>query len=348
MFSLPSYLNIPAFGLDISDRSFKYLRLTKDKRAIRVESFNSREIPVGIIEGGDIKNPDELGKILAQEFRSVDNPFVVVSLPEERGFVGDVRLPPMDPQDIRKALEFQLSEHIPMKPQEVVFDFAVISHSEHAGDHLDLVLYAFPVNLLDGYVKAIMTAGLIPVAFELEGHALSRSVVSPEIKHAVLLVDFGATHVSFTIVHHGIVYFTATIDVAGFELDRSISKSLNVTPEEAQRLKKEAGFVKNTKYPGLYEALLPVLDRITGEMKRHIDFWATHNKETGPVEEIILSGGDSNLYGLIEFLSLQLNLPVRLADAWSHMRFPDKYIPPVHFRDSLSFATVIGLALRGL
>lgn len=342
----PSYLRIPAFGLDLSDRSFKYVSLKESRDGVRLSEWGAGEIPEGIIKLGELNKVDDLVVVLSEKLKNIKLRYAVVSLPEERGFVRDLRLPVMSEADIRSALEFKLSEHIPLKPEEAIFDYAVVPHA-HA-QHLDVVVYAFPRELLEKYVQLCAKINILPVAFELEAHGIARAALSPSLEYSVLLADFGATHVSFMIVYRGIVYFTATIDVAGFELDRAIVERMRISYEEAAKLKKDLGLTgKDSRGETLRQALIPLVKKIINEMKRHIDFWQSHNKETGPVKELVLTGADSNLYGLTDFIYDELQIPVRCANVWCNIHLPTRYVPEIHFNDSLGFAGAIGLAMRG-
>ena len=63
-------------------------------------------------------------------------------------------------------------------------------------------------------------------------------------------------------------------------------------------------------------------------------------------DQIFLSGGDSNLFGLPEYLQKELDIPVSLANPWVNAKFPSKYLPSIKFKDSLRFSSVIGLSLK--
>lgn len=345
IFFTPSYLKIPAFGLDLSDRSFKYASFKKSSAGVRLGAWGSGEIPEGIIRLGELHKVNDLAVILAEKLKHMKLRYAVVSLPEERGFVRDIRLPMMSGEDIHSALEFKLSEHIPLKPEEAIFDYEVVPHT-HA-QHIDVVVYAFPRELLGKYVNLCAKINILPVAFELEAHGIARAALSPSLDYSVLLADFGATHVSFMVVYRGVVYFTATIDVAGFELDRAIVEHMKVSYEEAEKLKKGTGLMgRDARGEAMRQSLIPVVKKIVNEMKRHIDFWQSHNKETGPVKELVLTGADSNLYGLTDFIYDELQIPVRLANVWDNVHLPTHYVPEIHFNDSLGFAGAIGLAMR--
>jgi len=101
-----------------------------------------------------------------------------------------------------------------------------------------------------------------------------------------------------------------------------------------------------------FNAVLPIISAIKDETAKHLSFWKTHvslqNRTDKKIEKIILCGGDSNLIGLPEYLSDTLNLPVKLANPWINIVSSENYIPEIDFRESLMYATAIGLALRSI
>ncbi len=349
-FPPPKYLQLPAWGLDISDRSFKFAELVEDDGESRLGRFGKKAIPEGLIQSGEIKNKEALRDLLKSNFAASAGDGVILSLPEEKAFVGLVTLPSMPEENIRGALELQLDEYVPLSAAQAVFDFEVIRAKEPL-DHLDLVVVAFPRALVETYLETAKAAGLRPLAFELETHALARAVLAPEEEDSVMVIDFGRTRISFIIVSGHVVRFTSTVTVAGEALDKALSKSFNVDVFEAERMKKERGLVRSPENQEVFNALLPVVSTVQDEMLRHVTFWKNHTQHLhsaqADVKRVYLCGGDANLTGLGEYLSYELKLPVKLANPWANITHFEKYVPEITYRESISYATALGLALRG-
>ena len=89
-----------------------------------------------------------------------------------------------------------------------------------------------------------------------------------------------------------------------------MAKALNVSWEEAEETKKRFGLSpeQNKVLPVLVKTLEPLRDEITTA----INFY---KEKTGQaVSEIILTGGSSQLKGLVEYLSTDLEVVVRLGE----------------------------------
>jgi type IV pilus assembly protein PilM len=345
-FPTPSYLKAPVYAFDLSDRSIKYLRLFKKSGRFFLDSFGERIIPEGFIVSGEIKKKNELIgflKAFQKEFRTN---YINVILPEEKAFLSRVQLPKMDIGEIKGALEVQLEEHIPLSPSEVVFDFDVVEDKEH----LDVNLIAFPKTVIQDYRDVFLSSGFRPLAFEMEAHAIARSVVPNNKKEVFMIIDFGRTHTSFIIVDNGKVKFSSSVKIAGTDLSMAISKTLSVGIGEAERIKKEKGFLNAAGNEKVYKALLPAVSTLLGETNRLYSFWASrienHGGEKRSINKILLSGGDSNLSGLPEFISRGVKIPVELANPWVNTFSFDEQIPEMTFKESLIYAAAIGLAVR--
>jgi len=347
-FPPPKWLEIPAFGLDISDRSFKFVELRAQNGRLALGRFGRKAVGEGILQSGEIKNKDALIELLASSFHSMRGEAVAVSLPEEKAFVGSATLPKMAPGEVREALEVGLEEYIPLPAGEAVFDFEIVKTDENL-DHTDVVIVAFPRSLVQNYLEVVKAAGLRPSVFQMEVHALARATLAPDSKESAMLVDFGRTRTSFIIVSGGMVRFTSTVALAGEELDRAISKTLGVDVFEAERLKKEWGLVRASESKKIFDALLPTVSSIKDEISRHLIFWKSHAQHlhvpSPEVRQIYLAGGDANLRGFSEYLSYEFKLPVKLANPWVNITDFENYIPEITYRESLSYGTALGLAL---
>ena len=351
-FPSPTYLRITATGFDIGDQSLKYVKLRREKENFRLVAFGKKSIPREIIESGQIKNKEEFKKILGEFRRELKEDYIIISLPEEKAFIGTIRLPLIKEEEVRNSLETQLEEHIPLPLKEIVFDYEIIEQADKATKgYLDISYTAVPLILVESYRDALRSVGFVPIVFETEPHALVRAFIKPEEKSSQMIIDFGRTRTSFIIVSGRRVELSSTIKLGGETLETAISKSLNVSAEESSHLKQRADLLKGKgDDENIFSAILPATSAIRGEAQRHLIYWKTHIGERDiahkEVEKIILCGGDANLKGLPQYFSSELHLPVELGNPWINIASFEDYIPEIEFNDALTYSTAIGLALR--
>lgn len=345
-FPTPSFLIASSFGLDISDESMKFVELVSSKNGIRVGRYGERNIPIGIIESGKIKDPEKMAAEL-RALRVEENiTSVRVSLPEEQIYLFKIRLDKKGLDHIREGIELSLEEHIPIPAPDAIFDYEIVGEDDQ---FLELQVAAIPKNVIENYLLVFKNASVAVQSFELEAQAVSRAVVKKGDLDTYMIVDFGQTRTGIFIISKGVAMFTSTLDIGGMILTNMIKKNFDVSFEEAEKMKKTYGLQRNTTNKEIFPVLLNSVSILRDEIVKHFLYWHTHKDEEGrerpPIKKIILCGGDSNLIGLADYFSVSIKTPVEIANVWRNIVETDKYIPDMTFGRSLTFSAALGLAL---
>jgi len=345
-FPPPKYLLMSSMGLDISDRSIKYAEFNRTTKGITLGRFGEKRIPEGVIESGKIKDIRKLTDILRGMKNELGLEFVRVSLPEEQVYLFKVSLPKVAPKEIRSAIELSLEEHIPISAAEAIFDYDLIKETEKT---YEIQVSALPRQVAESYLAIFKDSGLVVLSLELEAEAIARAVIKEGDKGTYMIVDFGDARTGIAIVSAGKVSFTSTVDIGGMTLTAMIEKDFKISHEEAEKMKKDQGLRRNAESRELFSVLLNGVSILRDEVNKHYVYWHTHVNESGEarphIEKIILCGGDSNLSGLVEYLSVSMKISVECANTWTNIPLYENELPPIRFSDSLSYATAFGLAL---
>lgn len=344
-FPAPDFLSSPSFGLDISEESIKFTELISTKNGIRLGRYGERVVPAGVIESGKIKDLKKLEAILTSLRKEEKIKSVRVSMPEEQVYLFRIYLDKEGLSDVREGIEFSLEEHIPIPAQDVVFDYEILSEDSK---NLYIQVAAIPKNVIENYLLAFENSGMSVIFFELEAQALARSIVKEGDMETYMIVDFGKKRTGISIVSCGVLMFTSTIDVGGVVLSNVIQKSFKITFEEAEKMKQKYGLGRDSENKEMFSVLLNGVSVLRDEISRHILFWYTNKEENRPrqpIKKLILCGGDSNLIGLTDYLSVSLKIKAETANVWINIGDTQKYIPEMNLEQSLSYATAVGLAL---
>lgn len=345
-FPTPAFLGMPSFGLDISDESIKFVFMSNTKDGIRLKQYGERKMPAGIIESGKITDSKRLVEVLTALRKEEGVRAVRVSLPEEQVYLFKMRLEKEGLVSIREGIELSLEEHIPMPAIDTIFDYDIISDEPRS---LLLQVAAIPKNIIEEYLAVFQASSISVISLELEAQAISRAVVKEGDRDSYMLVDFGEQRTGIFIVSKGIVMFTSTLDLGGAMLNGMIAKNFKVSEEEAERMKKEFGLQRNVENKEIFAVLLNSVSILRDEIVKHFLYWHTHQDEDGkvndPIKKIILCGGDSNLIGLPDYLSVSLKTKVELANVWMNIVNTKEEVPEISMRNALSYASAIGLAL---
>jgi len=350
------------FGIDISDLSLKIVKLKKKGKYLSLSSFGEEKMPANIIKRGEIRDENTLAKVIKEALarvkgRKIKTKYVIASLPEEKAFLQVIQLPKMPKEDLKSAVIYEAENYIPLSIEEVYLDSQVVQPMVDHLDHFDVLIAALPKKTIDPYVSVLKSAGLKPVALEIESLSIARALVKNEISPSpVFLVDFGATRTSFIIFSGYSLRFTSSIPVSSCNLTEAMAKALQLTFAKAEELKIKYGVKRDGKdeqSQKIFEILKSYLAELVAQIKKCLDYYQAHSghEHLPPngkiVGKILLSGGGANLKGLPEFLSSELKIPVALANPWVNiLPSPLKEVPQLPFEESLRYTTALGLALR--
>lgn len=350
-----------AFGLDLSDRSFKIVQFEKQKDKLSLVNFVKKDIPSGLVQKGEIKKEKELISILKNAMGAakegiLKNNRVVCNLPEEKVFIRVIQLPRMKEEEIAQAVRWEAEAHIPLSINEVYLDWQIIEPMANPPRHIDILIAAAPRDLVNGYLSFLKNSGLQPVALEPESVAVVRSLIKSRDHKPVVIVDLGATGTNFVVFSARAIRFTSHANISGQSFVEAIEKKLKVNEKEAKQLKIKVG-LNEEKDVKVYQSLKPIIDDLAKQIGEYIDFYSNntehiHSKEK-KIEQVILCGGDSLLINLPSYLEKKLKLSVSLGNPLENVLlfstknkssknkeiiFPKK--------ETLAYNTAIGLALN--
>ncbi len=345
-FPTPKYLERASVGIDISDRSIKFIALAYTRGELTVDFSGEKKIPKGVIESGKLKDSNTIITLLKEIRTEHGCDFVRASLPEEQMYLFELAVPKMSPDEIRGTIDIQLEEHVPLSAQDVVFDYDLV---EEKSDSYKILVTVIPSVVVEEYTELFYKAGFTLLSLELEASALARATIAKNDENTYMMIDFGDTRSGISIIHKRIPLFTSTVSIGGSTITEMIAKNFSVSYDDAEKMKKEIGLSRSEKDKELFSVIISGLSVLRDEMSRHYIYWNSHKDAEGnpkpAISSIRICGGNANLDGIVEYFKTSLRVDVDLANVWVNMSPLDSYIPPINFKESLSYATAIGLAL---
>ena len=178
-----------------------------------------------------------------------------------------------------------------------------------------------------GVQRVLKLAGLRLDGLILETLATSNIVLMPEEKDmGVLLVDIGGGHTDISVYKNNIIEFYTTLPVGGDHITNYIAMTLDITSDEAEKLKRQYNLaimamiannhdVKlNTKMTGENEVIrcseiVQIIEARVKEIYQLIKKMISDNKLNGKIDCMVLTGqGISNIVGAQELAMLILKI----------------------------------------
>lgn len=341
-------------GIDIGTSAIKIVELSGPKERIKLENYGEMSTrapykrPFRTFQKNTLLlSNQEVAKAIGviSETAKIKTKEAIFSIPDFSSFFTFFKLPPMTREEVPSAVQFEARQHIPLPLSEVTLDWSIIEgevsdRKKSAG--LKVLLVAVPHEVINQYQEIARLSQIRLLSLEAEIFGLVRSLIKDK-KGIIGLVDMGAQSTTISIAENGILKKTHSFDISGNELSQLLSKSLNISYNEAEEMKKTYGIGPPETIAK--KALSPLIDLMLAEIKRiSQSFYQTEGKE---IEKVILAGGSALLPGLKEYSSNQLKKKVELANP-----FAEIFYPPI-LEQTLkemgpSYAIAVGMALRGL
>ena len=346
-------------GLKIGSSQLAAARVVNNGSADLVQV--AREpLEMGIVVGGEPRQPDELANALRDFFKKHKLPRTGVRLGIANNRIGVRTLEVAgitDPKQLDNAIRFRAQEALPIPLEEAILDYQVLSERVDASGRpvrrvLLVVAYR---DLIDRYVSACRKAGIRLSGIDLEAFGLLRALTvlrDPEEtpNAATVVVNVGHDRSTFGVSDGLHCEFTRVLDWGGAKLGVAIARALDLAPSEAAPIKHALSLTEPVTPAGLTaeqaqkarEAVQRELHAFARELVSALQFYQNQPGSLG-IGEVVLTGGTADLPGIDTELRRLIGVPVRVGDPLVNVRLGKKVDVPEGLG---SLATAIGLGIE--
>jgi type IV pilus assembly protein PilM len=308
----------PKIGLDIGTSAVRAASVGGGgKGGPSLLKFGQVALPVGAVEGGEIRDPGAVSEAISQLWKrsKFKTKQAVVGVANQRVVVRQVDLPFMEEKDLRSSLRYQVAEHIPMPVDDAELDFQVIDDfvTENQEHMMRVLLVAAARDMVGGLVDAVSAAGLRPSGVDLTPFAVARAVSQVArgevgVAGAEAIIDVGASVTNIVVHHNGEPRFVRILLVGGDDATEALADELEVSLEEAEAVKLDLG--RGVGPEPARRVLGARVEALVSEIQGSIDYYLSL-EDSEPVTSVIISGGGSLTPGLTERLEASIGTPVR-------------------------------------
>ena len=159
------------------------------------------------------------------------------------------------------------------------------------------------------------------------------------------LLHIGANLTNLVVTRAGIPLFTRDLSAGGHPLTALLQKQLGIEFEEAERIKKESE-VEALEAGPAGALLQSATETLLLEIRKSLDLFEA-GAEGDSIQRVYVSGGCSELAGLMERLQSGLDLPLEPLDPFKSIAVGRGVDEESLYQQAPSLAVAVGLALRG-
>lgn len=361
LFSIFSKKSSSVLGVDIGSSAIKIVQIKKKRGKAVLETYG--ELALGPYSGLEIGRSTSLTnekivealRDILRESKTTTN-LAGVALPLSSSLISFVTVPQVPERQMQDVISLEARKYIPVPMSEVVVDYSPIPREETYAENdndtekkiekksQDFLVVAIHNEYINNYQIITNGSGIQPSFYEIELFSSIRSVVEQGIQ-AVMVIDMGARITKLYIVERGILRASHIINRGGQDITLAISKSLSITVNEAENMKRMYGLKGGPEYKELTEIITVNLDYIFYEA--NATMLSYQKKYMKNISKVILTGGGVLLRGFTDLAKVSFQTEIVYADPFSRLE------TPAFFSEQLSqagpeFAVAIGCALRRL
>ncbi|MCE1248067.1 MAG: type IV pilus assembly protein PilM [Firmicutes bacterium] len=349
-------------GVDIGTHTIKMAQIVKTPSGFQLTRYAEGPTPALTIKDGQIIDAKALGEtvrnMLVNHKMTMDK--VVSAVSGQAVVIRPINMTQMSERELQNAIKFEAERYLPYSVADAQIKGTILRKSVEGDDKtMEVLLVAAPNEMVTNTQEVVKMAGVTPLAIDLEPFGLVRAaqtMLADAISHqTVALINLGASSSSINIFKEGILRHNRTITTAGNSFTKAIGQSLNLSFEEAEKIKKEKGVIRVEKDATpvapttmrIFNVIIPVLTDLVTEIQRSFDFYRARYRGES-VDLILLSGGTAKFKNIDAYIANELGVTCEVADPLKNVDISDV---PGFTQEELREAApalmvVIGLALR--
>lgn len=340
-------------GLDVGSSSIKVVELDGKISNLNLVSLGFENLPDETVVDGQIMELNAVSEVIQNvcSDHKINSNQVVTGVSGHSVIIKNIILPPMSHEELEESIDWHAEEHIPYDLSDVSLDYHVTGEDDEA---TQVMIAACKRERLDNIKQAIQLSGKQPVVIDVDTFALQNCYevnYQPDESQVVTLLNIGASTMNVNIVKGTQSLFTRDITVGGSQFTDILQRSLSLSFQEAEAVKRGVtDAVESVEEKSIEPLMNNVTDMVAMEIQKTFDFYrATADDDNIMVEKILISGGGSKLSGLSEDLSAKLELPVEVLDPFRQIKVDTRKFDPDYLSEIMpEMAVAVGLAIRGV
>ncbi len=339
-----------AIGLDIGTDTIKLVELKNEGQAIRVINMDSARIArnsESALEDAQVIKRT-IANLLAQNKIKAKN--VVLGINGQSVFIKFLEILPVSRDKLAKTIQYETQQQIPFSLDEVEYDTHLFEQPEKKPKMYRALLVAIKKDRLDAKKLLLKDSGVGPSCIDvstLSVYNCMRFNREHDESKLTVILELGARSTDLSIVK-GRDFWMRSFAFGADNITAAFKKRFSVDFSEAEKLKQKI----DLSNPQTKDVIDSVLEDLQAEISRSIEYYYFQKKQSAQteahVDEMLITGGASQLPGLDKFLENKFSCPVRTLDPFKTLLVDSHLQSKVSPQSKALYSQAVGLALRGL
>lgn len=297
--------------LDIGSSSIKILILKVDQKSIILQDAIFIPIPHIVTT-----TEEKLNNFIKESIIPITqnplfrNSLIYTLLSRNTMIVKFISLPTIEKREIEKMLSFEAEQHLPFPLAEIEMDYQIISQDQPESK---IILIAVKKSVIKDHLNLLEASNLYPNSIKVSSIALYNSTLSKTKKPGIYIqIHIGAAHTDINLIQNNQLSFCRNIAWGSKDLTLRLSKNLNLSFDNAQKLKHENGIIITKQEINEIQENISLIaakwaDDLILEINRTLESFQINNGKND-ILQLNLSGGGACLLNLNEYLREKLKI----------------------------------------
>jgi len=354
------------FAIDFGARSIKVAKVHKVSDGYELDNYGITLSPEGAIANGEIINPIVVADVLIELLKDagIRDRKAIIAITGQKVIIREITLPIMEDKELMAGVMWEAPKYVPYDLDESIIDAEKVDEfvEKDGNKMMRVLLVAAPKTIIQPYMEVLKKVRIIPKIVDVvssanirvfENHFTDKKEEEEKKEGTIIdiILSVGASSTILSLVEKGNLKFTRNILVGGNDITKAIAKSLNISFEEAEKLKRETKIVlgpeaEEEKKIESEKILIKILNQVTKEVRKSLSYYKTQSQKV-KYNKMILSGGCANIDNIKDLLSDQFEIPVIIGNPLEEIEINERAFDIERIKKlKNSLATVFGLAMR--
>lgn len=354
-------------GIDIGASSIKVVQLNKKKGVAVLETYGELSLgPYAKTEVGRATNlsAQEIAEALKNllEESNVSATECGISIPLRSSLVFTMQVPAVNQKQLAQIIPIEARKYIPVPISEVSLDWKVIPKesptissfvgeeaegeiTKNKMENLDILVVAIHNDTITRQNEIVKNLNLDLSFLEIEIFSTIRASSGQNVMNFAIL-DMGSGATKLYLVEKGVVRDSHIIGRGSQDITLNISRSTNISVEEAEKLKVKIGVeAMSEEEKKVSEVVSSNLEFIFSEVNKVIlNYQKKYNRN---IDKLVIAGGGAIVRGILPFAKSHVEVDVEIIDPFSKVESP-AFLDDLLKQVGPGFGVALGVALRGL
>jgi len=321
--------------IDVGYRNIKVVEVAvKKNNNIFIENYGIVPTPPDCIKNGAIYDVDRVLSVIKSVIREQNmkakNAKIIMSGTNIITRIYLIDKVQGESEDF--TVKNSMPQFLPIDIDNYRVDYKILQTIKEKGsEKYKVFVTAVPKNILQSYVDVLQGLDLKPLAVDIPANStakfFNREILTRDMDEyyskrkykkvesdTFAVLDFGSETTIVNFLKDRVLEFNKVILSGSSNIDEHIARELNISLQEAERLKKTYGMtppnnLSKREHVITYGKVSNFIERLTRQIAKCFEFYLEMCYGT-PISKIFIIGGGSQLSGLNQYLFSTFNVPV--------------------------------------